>query len=537
MIFAEFDDDSTYVHYAMAASSISNDPMTFAAAMDSPIAHEWRGAMLREIESIEITETWVEVVIPEGANVVGCKWVFKTKCDAKGMIIKYKARIVAKGYSQVHGVDFDETFSPVARLTSLRILLVIVAYYDLELHQMDADTAFLNGILEETIYMEFPEGYTPKSKKATGLRLKKALYGLKQASRCWWTMVTEYLSELGFTRLQSDWGLYVRYDNNSPTFVLVYVDDILIASRTVGEIEAVKAALKAEWKWTDAGEAGYILGFKIQRNRSEKLLNLSQTAYIDNIIDKFQLTDANSVSTPLVHGQTLDVSPNSINPERQSLYRAMVGCVMWLAIASRPDVAYAASLLGQFNANPNDEHLTTAKRVLRYLKGTSTTFLQLGKHNDELLAGWCDSDYAGDIVTRRSTGGYVFKVYGSTVSWASTRQRTVALSTCEAEYQSLTEAAKEATYLKQFFDEIKTDAGQIVLHCDNQGAIALANKPSHHRRIKHVDVRTHYVREVVQRGIVQIHYIPTHEQVADVLTKGLPGPIHAKHVEGLGLMK
>jgi hypothetical protein len=215
----------------------------------------------------------------------------------------------------------------------------------------------------------------------------------------------------------------------------------------------------------------------------------------------------------------------------------MVGCIMWLAIASRPDVAYAASLLGQFNANPSDEHLTAAKRVLRYLKGTSNLSLQLDKHDDDLLVGWCDSDYAGDIVTRRSTGGYAFKVYGSTVSWASTRQRTVALSTCEAEYQSLTEAAKEATYLKQFFAEIDLDAGQIVLHCDNQGAIALANRPTHHRRLKHVDVRTHYVREAIQRGIVQLRYIPTQHQIADILTKGLPGPTHEIHVEGLGLMQ
>lgn len=244
-----FDDyDGSPMSYALAASSILNDPITYKEAMHSPLKKEWLKAMDREVASIEETGTWVEEDAPTGSNIVGCKWVYKTKRDASGNVLKYKARIVATGYSQIQGIDYDETSSPVARLTSLRVMLTLVAVNGMVLHQMDADTAFLNGTLDEVIYMEFPEGYMPKRKSENGLRLKKSLYGLKQASRCWWTLIRTYPEELGFKRLHSDWGSYTRISTTETTYVLVYVDDVLIGSKELQVVEGVKEALRRKWR-------------------------------------------------------------------------------------------------------------------------------------------------------------------------------------------------------------------------------------------------------------------------------------------------
>jgi hypothetical protein len=386
--------------------------------------------------------------------------------------------------------------------------------------------------------MEVPEGYTPKDKSANGLRLVKSLYGLKQASRCWWTLIRTYLEELGFTRLHSDWGLYTRISETETTYVLVYVDDVLIASREMDTVTGVKEALKRKWRWTDSGEAGYILGFKITRDLSAKSISLSQTAYIEQVLERFQLTDANVVSTPLIHGIHLVTNNASdTNFERQTLYRAMVGTIMWLSLSTRPDMAYAASTLGQFNQNPGNMHIESAKRVLRYLKKTANAALVLGSQETALLRGWCDADYGGDLDRRKSTTGFVFKLFGSSVTWNSIRQPTVALSTCEAEYMALTEAAKEASYLRQLLDELRlidlTKATTLL--CDNQGAMALANNPSHHRRSKHIAIRFHYIREAVESKTITLTYIATRLQIADIFTKALPHAAHVQHFGGLGL--
>ena len=512
------------------------DPITYKQAIYSPQAASWKDAMQRELVSVDDTGTWKEVVTPPGRRLVGSKWVFKTKRDASGNIAKFKARIVAQGFSQIEGIDYDDTFSPVARLTSLRLLLAITAIEDLQLHQMDADTAFLNGTLEEEIYMAFPPGYVQTNPKSTGLRLIKSLYGLKQSPRVWWKLISTYLGSIGFEKVDSDWGLYFRPRDR--TYLLLYVDDVLIASPSMGPIEDVKRSLQAKWKWTDMGEAAYVLGLKMERDRPSRLIRLSQEAYIERILVRFGMQDALTVVTPLEDSK-LEVSGSEVNYSRQKLYLSIVGSLMWISQSLRPDISFAVSLLSRFGVNPTEEHLRISKRVLRYLKGTADKGLTLGNFSvpsvSSSLVGFCDADYAGDVNTRRSTTGYIFKYMGSSISWGSTRQATVALSTCEAEYMALAEALKEGIWLIRVLKDLGKVERQFTVFCDNQGAIALSANPGKHSRSKHIDVRYHFIRERVDDGQVDIQHVGTLNQAADMLTKALNNAKHAHNCQLVGL--
>ena len=444
---------SQEIHALMIAADTTTDPKTYNEAMRSPSSKDWVVSMNKELDSIAKNGTWEEIIVPRDRNIVGCKWVYKLKLDSNNQVIKYKSRIVAKGYSQVYGEDFEQTFSPVARLTSLRILLATVATENLELHQMDADTAFLNGILEDEIFMEFPQGYKQTDHHTTGLKLIKALYGLKQSSRIWWQMLSEYLKTLGFIQITSDWGLYIKKEAKAIVYLLVYVDDVLIASSKKTEIESVKKALQMKWSWTDSGEAGYILGMKITRNRSRRTILISQEGYIRTLCDNHELGQR-KFSTPLSQDYKLLTSEDPINPRLMKNYQSIVGSIMWSAMSVRPDLAFAVGMLSRFNSNPDEHHLNVAYHVLQYMNNTAALGLELGGSNRAALLGFCDADYAGDLNTSRSTTGLAFFYNNSLIAWASTRQSTVALSTCEAEYMALTEGGKELLYLRRLMKEL-----------------------------------------------------------------------------------
>jgi hypothetical protein len=389
--------------------------------------------------------------------------------------------------------------------------------------------------LAEDIYMKFPPGYVPAT-SGTGLKLIRSLYGLKQSPRVWWKLISSYLATIGFTRLEADWGLYYRKTDN--TYLLLYVDDVLIASRTGKAIDSVREALTAQWKWSDIGEAGYILGLKIDRHRPARTLRLSQSAYLERMLEKFGMQHARPVSTPLedarLHKQD-DSIP--VDNARRSLYQSIVGSLMWCAMSARPDMAFTVGYLSRFNSNPSEQHLQAAKRALAYIRKTTELVLTLGGTGSGKgrLIGYCDSDYAGDLETRRSTTGFVFKYRNSVIAWGSTRQATVATSTCEAEYMALTEAVKEAIWLRRILTELDKDyCGATQLYCDNQGALALADNPGKHKRTKHIDIRYHYVRETVDNGLIMLQHIGTNDQAADMLTKALKT---VKHDQNCALVR
>jgi transposase InsO family protein len=514
------------VPWALATGFDKDEPRDLKDALSGGDAGKWKEAMNKELTNLREKGTWQEVLTPANRKKVGSKWVLKIKRDAEGNIVKHKARLVAKGYSQVPGVDFEETYAPVGRTTSLRILLTAAATLDLEILQADVEGAYLNGNLDVDIYMEYPQGVTPK-KGCDGLLLKKSLYGLKQSGRTWWIEMGNKLARLGFNRLESDWGLYVRPKNrkNGLIIILVYVDDFIIAGESRRELQELLERLKGFWKLSEMGEVSTILGMKVTRNRRERKIWITQPAYVDQLLERFpNHTSYRNWAAPITKTTGIDDTPAALTP-----YQEIVGCLQWLASCTRPDISYTASLLARYSNNPTGTHWEMALRATSYLASTRNLGLELGGHRSS-LEGWVDADWAGCHDTRRSTTGYVFKINGSAITWCSRRQQTVASSTVEAEYIATAEAAREAVWLRNLLKELGfKQVGPTTLHVDNQGAMRLATNPSTHQRTKHIDIKHHLIRELIDRGTIELRYVATEKQQADLLTKALPGPRHSSN--------
>jgi hypothetical protein len=516
----------------MALVAVDGAPETFKEALNDP---KWTTSMDTEMKGIERNETWKLVPRSEAADkkVVKCRWVYRTKKDG----LK-KSRLVAKGFSQTHGVDYTETFAPVAKFTSVRALLALAANEDMEIHQMDVIAAFLAGDLKEEVYMEQPEGYEVIGDDGEKMvcKLQKPLYGLKQAPRAWYTRLHVFLLRIGFTRTNADHSIYVNMTTG--IILCIYVDDLLLFAHTRDEVERLKRQLSDEFDMKDLGEVERFLGMEVRRDRQRKLISLGQVSYINEILARFGMNDSHAVSTPVALGTKLEPTGGDDEQFDSHTYSSAIGSLMYAMLGTRPDIAYAVSMLSQFSANPSEKHWGAVKRVFRYLRGTSTyTLVYDGKKSVNGIHGYCDSDYAGDIQTRRSTSGYVFLSAGAAISWSSKKQRSVALSTTEAEYVAMSEACKEAIWLQRLMDDLgrKLD-GPMLLLSDNQGAIALVRNPEFHQRTKHIDVRHHFIRELVNdEGVINPQYCPTSEMTADGLTKALPRNSHDKGLAGMGL--
>jgi hypothetical protein len=516
-------------HHANVA--IMDDPKTLRAAIQSHDASKWEAAMLEEYDSLIANGTWELTTLPKGRSPVGCKWVFRTKKDANGKIVRYKARLVAKGYSQVEGVDFNETFAPVVKFNTIRCILAIGATMDLEMHQMDVKTAFLNGDLEEEIYMEQPEGFVEEGQEDLVCKVNKALYGLRQSQRVWNKRINKSLVSKGFKRSHADPSLYIKQTRRYILIVLIYVDDLILLSSDKEKMSELKASLEEEYNMSDLGELHFFLGVHIERNRAARTITLHQRSYIEEVLERFGMADCKPIGTPLdAKTQLVKLSIEEYEEHSSEMqgvpYKEAVGSLMYAMVATRADLAFAVSMVSQFMSRPGPMHWAAVKRIMRYLKGTLDMKLCLGG-NDINMRGYCDADWGGDHDTRRSTTGYVFFIGDGAISWNSKRQPTVALSTTEAEYMATTQAAKEAIWLRQLMADVGcVQGGATTIMSDNQGSIALAKNPKHHSRTKHIDVQHHFIREVVEDEVVELKYCRTEDMVADVLTKALPRERH-----------
>ena len=523
---------SSYLASAMVVQEpvgeAPHEPSTFEEAMASPQRDEWIKAMDAEYQALLENGTWEIDDLPPDRKVVGCKWVFKIKLDANGQIARYKARLVAQGFSQKPGIDFKETFAPVAKLVSIRVYLHMAACEDWELDQMDVKNAYLNGFLEEVIFMRQPEGYKVPGKEEKVLRLKKGLYGLKQAGRVWNDMLDDFLLQQGFTKLTGEWCIYIKVIDGAPLVISVYVDDLVLGSPRRYLVDDMKVVLKANFKMDDLGPLGYILGLRVVRDRPSRVLYLVQDAYIERVLERFGMADCVAVATPMTPGAPLQQVPlesdlSHVEWMKESCpYRSAIGCLMYAMVGSRPDIAVAVGVLSRYLENPLWHHWVAVKRVLRYLRGTSSYGLMLGEGGME-LSSWSDSDWAGDVDTRRSTSGYVLQLGSSTVSWSSKRQEIVALSSTEAEYIALTRTAQEVLWMGGVLSELgyEPEVVPVVVRGDNQGALALAKNPEFHPRTKHIAVRYHWIRDLVKAGMIEVQYVPTALMLADMLTKPL----------------
>lgn len=521
----------------------SDEPATYKQAMTSPSSKQWQEAMQSELDSMSENQVWDLVDLPDGYQAIGSKWVFKLKKDKDGKLEVFKARLVAKGYRQVHGVDYDETFSPVAMLKSIRIMLAIAAYYDYEIWQMDVKTAFLNGVLTETVFMTQPEGFEdPKNAKKV-CKLKKSIYGLKQASRSWNIRFDEAVSDFGFIKNADESCVYKKVSGSKIAFLVLYVDDILLIGNDIPMLNSVKIWLGKCFSMKDLGEAQYILGIKIYRDRSKKMIGLSQSTYINKVLDRFKMADSKRGYLPMSHGMTLSKTqcPKTLDERRRMNgipYASLIGSIMYAMICTRPDVAYALSATSRYQSDPGEAHWTAAKNILKYLKRHKDDFLVYGGDDELIVKGYTDASFQTDKDDFRSQSGFVFCLNGGAVSWKSAKQSTIADSTTEAEYIAAHEAAKEAIWLRKFIGElgvVPSIKGPIALYCDNNGAIAQAKEPRHHQRVKHVLRRFHLLREFVERKEVEISKIGTDDNISDPLTKPLPQAKHNSHTAAMGI--
>ena len=496
------------------------EPSTLEEALNSEYSSEWKSAADAEYQSLIENDTWEMVELPPGHKAIDCKWVFRVKHDENGQIERFKGRLVAKGFQQKYGIDYVETFSPVVRFSSIRALLAFAVSKGMLIHQMDVVTAFLNGHLDEEIYMKQPEGYVKPGTENMVCHLKKSLYGLKQSSRCWNKAFQDFMLSQQFKQSDADPCIFIRKLDGQLTVVAVYVDDLILLADSADEMENIKANLSNQFKMKDMGELHYCLGVNI--TRKENALHISQEQYINSILEKYNMANANPVSTPMDINVKLEKDDSYSKPVDTVLYQSMIGSLLYAAIATRPDIAHAVGALARFNSAPNETHLTAVKRVFRYLKGTANLHLQYTAVNLN-IEGYSDADWASNADDRRSTTGNVFMMSEGAISWLSQRQPTVALSTTEAEYIALCSATQEAIWLQRLMKDLKIDSsGPMIINEDNQGAIAMSKNPVGHKRTKHIDIKYHFVREKIQEKILELKYCPTKEMLADIFTKQLP---------------
>lgn len=515
----------------MALAAIFIEPATYTEAINSGDSQHWKAAMIDELKSLEENDTWDIVQRPNNCNVIGSKWVYKVKSPPNEQR-KYKARVVAKGYTQVAGVDYTETFAPVIRYDTVRCVLAMAALDDMEIVQFDVKTAFLNGNLEETIFMEIPEGVEHKTNEVC--RLKRSLYGLKQASRAWNSKFVKFLSKCGFEQSNSDPCVFYGCIADAKVIILLYVDDGLVLSHSKIAIDTMVKKLGDEFKIT-LGSGKYYVGMEISRDRKAGTITISQASYIDKVVNKFNMGESNRISTPADVSTILTKSQDDCDVDFP--YRQACGSLTYAVTVARPDIAYSVGEISKFMENPNQSHVNAVKRILRYLNRTKYLGITYGKsESNELLIGYTDADYARDIDTRRSTTGFAFMIGGGVVSWRSQRQKTVALSTAEAEFMAVCDGVKECIWLRQLLKDIGCEQlNATKLMVDNQSAIRLVQNPEMHHRTKHIDVRLFFVREVYAKKTIDLEHVQSGYQLADVFTKPLASAAFESNVMRLGI--
>ncbi|KAK2457784.1 putative mitochondrial protein [Trifolium repens] len=494
------------------------EPGTITQALRDP---DWRSAMQAEFDALHRNNTWELVGRSSAPNLVGCKWVFRIKRNPDGSIDRYKARLVAKGFHQRPGCDYTETFSPVVKPVTIRIILALAVRQGWSVRQLDVNNAFLQGTLNEEVYMDQPPGFVNKSFPDHVCRLKKALYGLKQAPRAWYMELRVFLLSIGFVNSTADASLFIQRTPSATLYLLVYVDDIIVTGSSSTELSGLIATLAARFSLKDLGYLNYFLGVEVIPSAAGMFL--SQRKYITDLLQKSGMTEAKPASTPLT--ATPPLLKNSGDPlPSPTEYRALVGSLQYLSL-TRPDIAFATNKLAQFMQNPSTMHWLALKRLLRYLAGSCDKGIFISATAPLNFHAYSDADWAGDKDDYISTTGYLLYLGDTPISWSSRKQRSVARSSTEAEYKALADTASELLWVLSLFTELgHTPTAGPVIYCDNLGATHLSANPVFHSRMKHIALAYHFVRENVQRGRFRVSFVSTNDQLADILTKPLLRP-------------
>ena len=504
-----------------AAAALVPEPGSYRKAMTSSDWPEWKKAINKEYDSQIKNNTWTLVILPTGRRAIGCLWRFKVKRDQDGQIVKYKARLCARGDHQEAGVDYIDSFSPTVRYQTLRTLLALACFYDLEVQQFDAVCAFLNADVSEAIYMDQPEGFEQTSPGGGRLvcKLNRALYGLVQAPRCWNHKVTAWLENYGFKQSMVDPGIYTMYFDDRIYILALYVDDAICVGRSLEFISKFKADFAEAFDIEDLGPVAWLLGCSIRRDRQARTLHVTQKQYIIDILETFGMTDCKPVATPMAAKPTADDNLDDALDTKVFKYARLVGKLMYLANCTRPDIAAAVSHLSRYMSKPTRRHWEQGKRVLRYLKGTMDYGITYDSSSSPFPTAWQDASY-GDGPDMRSRTGFVVNMCGAAVLWGSRLQPSVALSTVEAEYMALAAAAQEICFLRQLLKSLGMEIKKATeMMEDNKGCVALASNAMTTNKTKHINIRFHFVRDLVKDGTVALTWCPTEDMMADILTK------------------
>ena len=502
----------------LATSNSASTNSSTAEALDVPT--EYKEAIETEWNMLHKLGVFTTVPRPpRHIKPIKSKWVLKTKSNGAK-----KARLTAKGFMQRFGVNYTETFAPVVNATTVRLVIALAASNNLQLHQLDVKSAFLNAPLEETIFMEHPT-YFNNQPGDTVLKLNKTLYGLKQAPREWYKLLTDKLQQLGYSQSLNDPCLYFKVSPNQLTLVPFHVDDLKIASNSPAEITNLQAGLSASFELNTVSDNHY-LGIEIKEGPDD--IQLSQKDFIRELLIEHNLLQCRTVSTPLTDSD-LPPAVENPDPQLQHLYRSIVGSLLYISNYTRPDICYPTNYLARFMHGPTNRHLSAATHILRYLAGTLSYSISYKRHGNPLLHTYSDASWS-DPIDGRSTSGFLVMAGTAPIAWASCRQHVPALSTCEAEYIGLSTATQTILWLRSLLEELNLFSDQpTILYGDNQAANLLAQNPSSAARTKHINVRFHFLQYYVKNRHISIQYCPTNSNLADLLTKNLAKIKHVQH--------
>lgn len=493
------------------SSDVDSIFLTYEQAVEGNDKIKWLGAIEKEKKAIEENKTWTYVDVQEadGRRILNSRWVLKIKNDGR-----YKARVVAKGFQQIEGIDFTDTYAPVVGTSSLRALIAIAAAKELDFVTFDVSSAFLYGDLDEDIYMYIPEGF--KQIKGKICKLQKSLYGLKQAPLKWNQKFTNALKLLGLKPLITEKCIFKNESNT--IYLAIHVDDGILIGKNKSELIKIIRKLENFFQIQSTNHNTFI-GFELNIKNG---ICLTQTDYCRDVLTMYNMREAKSVNTPIALSNKNNYVSDTPNEIVKFPYREAVGSLLYLSARTRPDLSFAVNFEARSNENPTANCIINVKRTLRYLKDTVNLGLFFkNKGNINVLNVYTDSDYAGDKETRKSTTGYVCFLNDGSVSWCSRRQPIVALSSTEAEFIAAAEALKEVIYLKNVIEELTEITLTVNLFVDNTSAIMLIKNGKMNTRSKHIDTRFHFICEKYQEKLFNLHHCNTTEQVADIFTKAL----------------
>lgn len=514
--------------------SDNTEPRTAKEALSGPDGDQWKKAMDDEMESLRANNTWELVDLPDDRKAVGSRWVFKTKQENSGSI-KYKARLVARGFSQKYGEDYYEIFAPVVRHPTIRILLTLAKRKKYHMRQFDAKTAFLNGKLKETIYMSQPDYYVQQEKADKVCKLNKSIYGLKQAAKAWYDELKRVLEKKYFTQSKVDPCLYIMHGDGR-VFLIVYVDDILLTGNSQVMMDQAEQVLTQSFRIVALGEPKTYLGFSITRDENGTFY-IDQRSHIKRLIKETNMEDAKTSNVSIDLGYEKVIDDDHCFEDKQK-YQSLIGKLLYLGVHARPDILASVCILSQRNSKPRQYDWNEAKRIIRYLKGTVNLQLKLGTDETAYdgLAVYSDANWAQSPLDRKSVSGYIIQLYGSTIAWGCKKQTCVALSTTEAEYVALTEACMEMRWIQRLLANLDEDLkNHTQVFEDNQSCLNLLNNSKLSNRMRHIDTKYHFVKDVYEKEEATFHYCATEEMKADIMTKPLGRFKLIKLREAIGL--